>query len=170
MAADRGSTRELRGDELDMAWFADCDVLHVSGYALMHEPVRSAAIHAGELAQVNGWLGAFEVKWRNRNPIDLDRCTRCNACIDVCPEGAIDALYQIDLDACRDHRACVKACGDALAIDFNRVDAPQALSGQFDLIFDLNDAPAFAQHQPPQGGHGPQFRGQVREVVVGQVQ
>ncbi|WP_163362847.1 hypothetical protein, partial [Klebsiella aerogenes] len=49
------------------------------------------------------------------------------------------------------HRACVKACGDALAIDFNRVDAPQALSGQFDPIFDLNDAPAFAQHQPPQG-------------------
>ena len=112
---------------------------------------RRWPVHAGELAQVNGWLGAFEVQWRNRNPIDLYRCTRCNACIDVCPEGAIDALYQIDLDACRDHRACVKACGDALAIDFSRVDAPQALSGQFDLIFDLNDAPAFAQHQPPQG-------------------
>ena len=54
MAADRGSARELRVDELDMAWFADCDVLHVSGYALMHEPVRSAAIHAGELARSAG--------------------------------------------------------------------------------------------------------------------
>lgn len=112
---------------------------------------RRWPVHAGELVEMKGWLGAFEVQWRNRNPIDLDRCTRCNACIDVCPEGAIDALYQIDLDACRDHRACVKACGEAMAIDFSRVNAPQALSGHFDLIFDLNDAPAFAQHQPPQG-------------------
>lgn len=112
---------------------------------------RRWPVHAGELVEVKGWLGAFEVQWRNRNPIDLDRCTHCNACIDVCPENAIDALYQIDLDLCRDHRDCVKACGEAMAIDFARVDAPQSLSGQFDLIFDLNDAPAFAQHQPPQG-------------------
>ncbi|MCO5399801.1 4Fe-4S binding protein [Ralstonia soli] len=112
---------------------------------------RRWPVHAGELVEVKGWLGAFEVKWRSGNPIDLDRCTRCNACIDVCPEGAIDALYQIDLDRCRDHRACVKACGEAMAIDFGRVDAPQTVSGQFDLIFDLSDAPAFAQHQPPQG-------------------
>nr|WP_311526614.1 4Fe-4S binding protein [uncultured Ralstonia sp.] len=112
---------------------------------------RRWPVHAGELAEMTGWLGAFEVQWHNRNPIDLDRCTHCNACIDVCPEDAIDTLYQIDLDRCRDHRACVKACGEAMAIDFSRVDAPQALSGQFDLIFDLNDAPAFSQHQPPQG-------------------
>jgi len=112
---------------------------------------RRWPVHAGELVEVKGWLGAFEVQWRNHNPIDLDRCTHCNACIDVCPENAIDALYQIDLDLCRDHRDCVKACGEAMAIDFARVDAPQSLSGQFDLIFDLNDAPAFAQHQPPQG-------------------
>lgn len=115
---------------------------------------RRWPVHAGELTEVNGWLGAFEVQWRSRNPIDPDRCTHCNACIDVCPEGAIDVLYRIDLDLCRDHRDCVKACGDAMAIDFARVDAPQALSGQFDLIFDLNDAPApgaCRQHQPPQG-------------------
>jgi ferredoxin len=101
---------------------------------------RRWPVHAGELEKISGWLGAFEVQWRNRNPIDLDRCTHCNACIDVCPEDAIDTLYQIDMDACRDHRDCVKACGEAMAIDFGRVDAPQTLSGQFDLIFDLNDA------------------------------
>lgn len=116
---------------------------------------RRWPVHAGELAEIKGWLGAFDVQWRNRNPIDLDRCTHCNACIDVCPENAIDALYQIDLDLCRDHRdckeVCIRACGEAMAIDFGRVDAPQTLSGQFDLIFDLNDAPAFSQHQPPQG-------------------
>lgn len=54
MAADRGSARELRADDLDPAWFADCDVLHVSGYALMAEPVRSAALRAAELARSGG--------------------------------------------------------------------------------------------------------------------
>lgn len=112
---------------------------------------RRWPVHAGELVAVKGWLGTFDVQWRNGNPIDLDRCTRCNACIEACPEDAIDALYQIDLDRCRDHRACVKACGDAMAIDFGRAEAPQTLSGQFDLVFDLNDAPAFTQHRPPQG-------------------
>ena len=33
LASDRGVSAELRSDELDDAWF-DCDLLHVSGYAL----------------------------------------------------------------------------------------------------------------------------------------
>lgn len=54
MAADRGAARDLRSDEIDPAWLADCDRLHISGYALMVEPVRSAALCAVELARASG--------------------------------------------------------------------------------------------------------------------
>ena len=53
MASDRGAARELRGAELDAEWLA-CDHLHVSGYALMLEPVRSAALRAAGLARAGG--------------------------------------------------------------------------------------------------------------------
>ena len=32
-------------------------------------------------SQIKGYLGAFEVEWEQANPIDLEVCTRCNACI-----------------------------------------------------------------------------------------
>ena len=54
MAADRGSARDLRADDVDASWLAGCDHLHVSGYALMAEPVRSAALRAAELARAQG--------------------------------------------------------------------------------------------------------------------
>jgi sugar/nucleoside kinase (ribokinase family) len=53
MAADRGAAAELRADELDAPWFA-CDHLFVSGYALLREPARTAALRAAELARANG--------------------------------------------------------------------------------------------------------------------
>ena len=105
--------------------------------------------YSGEQVRVRGWLGAFEVSWVQSNPIDPELCTRCNACVDVCPEDAINLLYQIDLSKCKSHRDCVKACAAIGAIDFER-EADQR-SGQFDLIFDLSDAPLLSLHQPPQG-------------------
>jgi sugar/nucleoside kinase (ribokinase family) len=54
MAADRGAARKLRAEELDPRWLAGCDGLHVSGYALMAEPVREAALRAAELARAEG--------------------------------------------------------------------------------------------------------------------
>jgi sugar/nucleoside kinase (ribokinase family) len=53
MASDRGSSPELRAEELDPAWFA-CDALHLSGYSLHREPMASAALHAAGLARANG--------------------------------------------------------------------------------------------------------------------
>ena len=53
MASDRGTARELEPDDVDPAWL-ECDHFHVSGYALLVEPARSAAIRAAELARSHG--------------------------------------------------------------------------------------------------------------------
>ena len=130
----------LVADALDVTLFA-------TGGAGMQ--ARRFPVIAGDLPQVRGWLGAFDVQWTTRNPIDLDLCTRCNACVAVCPEDAIGLDYQIDMDRCRSHRACVKACEAVGAINFQR--APQTYSDKFDLVLDLRKAPAFSQHAHPQG-------------------
>ncbi|HEY6281075.1 MAG TPA: 4Fe-4S binding protein [Burkholderiales bacterium] len=118
---------------------------------------RRYPVFSGKVDAVKGYLGAFEVLWSQVNPIDLETCTRCNACVEVCPEQAIDYSYQIDLDKCKAHRKCVAACGDIKAIDFERSDT--ARSEHYDLILDLSDTPLLNIHQPPQGyfapGHDP---------------
>ena len=43
----------------------------------------------------------------------------------------------------------MRVCEAAGAIDFER--AAQSVSENFDLVLDLRDSPAFAQHAPPQG-------------------
>jgi len=54
MAADRGTAVGLQPDDIAPEWLEQCDHLFVSGYALMREPVRSAARRAVELARDAG--------------------------------------------------------------------------------------------------------------------
>jgi ribokinase len=50
MASDRGVASLLDRSELDPSWVQSCDVLHVSGYCLLREPMAEAAIEAARLA------------------------------------------------------------------------------------------------------------------------
>lgn len=119
---------------------------------------RNFPIFSGSNIAVSGYLGAFNVSWQQANPIDLEICTRCNACIEVCPENAIDFNYQIDQDKCRSHRDCVKACGAIGAINFdrtafNRVATSRTIAA--DLILDLSAQPILRMSQVPQGYFAP---------------
>jgi ferredoxin len=156
-AAEQAAT--MLADKLDLS-------LLVASGALPQAHER--AVHIGRLTSLRGWLGAFEAEWETGNPIDLDLCTRCNACIDACPESAIDFSYQVLLDACKGHRECVRVCEAAGAIDFAR--APRLDAGSFDLVLDLRAQAAFTMHQKPQGyfhvSDGPQDNPQALMKAV----
>jgi sugar/nucleoside kinase (ribokinase family) len=53
LASDRGVAPSLAPEELDAAWLA-CDVLHLSGYALLREPIAGTALLAARLAREQG--------------------------------------------------------------------------------------------------------------------
>jgi ferredoxin len=149
-----GDARPALGWAAELADTLAVSVLIIGGGGSAELPVdRRFAVMSGRVTQIEGYLGNFSVAWEQVNPIDLEVCTRCNACVRACPEQAIDLLYQIDLDKCKSHRQCVAACGDIRAIDFERKESTR--SDRFDLILNFSDQLLFAMPQPPQGYFAP---------------
>jgi ferredoxin len=152
----------LLGDGLEVTILATAPAqTRGAGIAQRH----ASEVQTGQLVSLGGRLGAFEAHWKSENPIDLDLCTRCNACVAVCPEGAIDLSYQIDLSRCKSHRDCVAACDAAGAIQFGR--EARHSTAQFDLVLDLRADAAFTQHAPPQGYvHAGSDAGKLAQAVL----
>ena len=128
---------------------ASLDISVLSTEAGLLPLSRDFPIYSGVVSKLNGYLGQFTVEWNLINPIDPEMCTRCGACVTVCPEEAIDASFQINLERCKSHRACVTACAGIGAIQFARSDTLR--SGEFDLIMDLRTTPRMPMSQTPQG-------------------
>ena len=114
---------------------------------------RNYPIYTGTVTKLDGYLGNFSVNWDLQNPIDPEMCTRCGACVEVCPENAIDLSFQIDLQKCKSHRSCVTACASIGAISFDRKE--RARNAEFDLILDLRTDHKMRMSQTPQGYFAP---------------
>ena len=128
---------------------------------------RNYPIYSGIVTKLEGYLGHFSVDWDLQNPIDPEMCTRCGACVAVCPENAIDLSFQIDLDKCKSHRECVTACASIGAIAFDRTERKR--NAEFDLILDLRADPKMRMSQTPQGYFAPGKDPLDQALVVNQL-
>jgi ferredoxin len=128
---------------------------------------RNYPIYSGVVTKLDGYLGKFSVDWDLQNPIDPEMCTRCGACVEVCPENAIDLSFQIDLSKCKSHRSCVTACASIGAISFERKERER--NAEFDLILDLRADPKMRMSQTPQGYFAPGKDPLDQALVVNQL-
>ncbi len=61
MLSDRGIAQELTSGSLEPADLVGCDVLHVSGYSLVGDPIRATALEVAEVARRAGALVSLDV-------------------------------------------------------------------------------------------------------------
>jgi ferredoxin len=153
----------MNGIEATLLWTGSAGSSVASPNASVLSEARNYACLSGERLSLEGWLGNFKATWHQVNPIDWDACVGCGACINACPEGAIDSMLQVNLAACKGHRSCVVACDTAGAIDFSRLNTLK--SSNFDVVLDFRASKSF-QRDAPQGYFwtGPDYSQQIAQV------
>jgi sugar/nucleoside kinase (ribokinase family) len=99
MLSDRGVSAQLRAEELEVSWFRGCDVLHLSGYALLSRPIDEAGAKAAGAVRAQG----------GRISVDLSAAT---AIADFGPERFLARLAQLQPDVVFAAEAELAALGD----------------------------------------------------------
>jgi ribokinase len=96
MASDRGVSPDLEPLDLDAAWF-DCDVLHLSGYSLLRQPIASASVAAAAHAREHGAQVAVDIStWTLVDDAFRERVRAIAPDVVFATEAERDAVGELD--------------------------------------------------------------------------
>ncbi|MFL5964103.1 MAG: carbohydrate kinase family protein [Gaiellaceae bacterium] len=96
MASDRGVSPDLEPHDLEAAWF-DCDVLHLSGYSLLRDPIASASVAAAALARDHGAQVAVDIStWTLVDDVFRQRVRTIAPDVVFATEAERDAVGELD--------------------------------------------------------------------------
>lgn len=112
----------LAGDYGRAQEFADLlpEEVEVTVIAKDGSPAREHSFIAGEVKEVAGELGEFDVSYE-MSPIDSQVCLACGRCQDACPVDAISLVSYSIADSCTHCGKCIEACPvDAISFEGRR--------------------------------------------------
>ena len=105
LASDRGVAPELRAEELEIAWFRGCDVLHLSGYSLFRSPIDQAGAKAAGAVRQGG--GRISVDLSSAEAIATfgadrfrDRLRQLSPDVIFATDVELEALGPVDVPLC----------------------------------------------------------------------